>query len=903
MQTFQSRFTTDISQHQRTMGMFREQTCAAVRQARTELLSLGAVSIGGVGLKDMITNTVKLGAEMQNTRLAFETMMGSARKGNALIAMLEQFADVTPYDNDEVIKSGRMLLNVGVATEELAKKLTMIGDIAAGTQQPLQDMVAIYAKAANKGKVQAEELAQLSERGMPVIQTLAKMLGVSTEEVMKFGAEGKLSFALLEEAFAKMTAQGGQYAGLMEKQSESLAGKWAGVEVELNKFATSIGEKAIPGLTQAVDDFLAKIAELKESGELDKMAAQTAALITQAAQALKSFVNLISENKEMLASFGLDAAKVYLFVRALSVLRATGRWIIELVKVASQTVDAATIRSMEQTAFAEQKKREEILATEKLRETLAARQAMVDARGKLARAQRGGIAPETLKRLAQTATETTARYRELRTALLEAWRAIPAEPPAGVAAFKQSLADAGKHVAAFGKNIGGVFRHPVAAATMAVQNFAAAASVAFAGYELGKYLGKLLDLEDAFIRIRLKTAGLSDVQIESGMSGDKPKPLVQSTDLAKSAERYHGIRGELEKLEKQFSALDRAGKTAERDVVLKRYLELDAEATRLDEAAKRYAQASEAAIREIPAVQRRLRQLLKEGRATKGASLSAGKDAEVEALRRRLFDLTATREQYRKDLTAYHAWRKREAEKAASVTADKEGAAAEFRSREAEEMRRKELEQQQRFAQKEAEIQARITQVRAEAEESRRKLGVEKKRDEMSDKIAGWRKEIEGYQRDIEKTEKLLGKLGLSVNEDILKTPEQIAQERKDERLRKKIGFANRGAKVRFNSEERDRINAMQTAQREARRRQKQIAGKESAVSRTERKIAALNRDEMAHDRENREKMMQQKLAVSESMAQQLETLKRANQPLETKLRAIEAVLKQRLPGETVGVL
>ena len=902
MQTFQSRFTTDISQHQRTMGIFREQTCAAVRQARTELLSLGAVSIGGVGLKDMITNTVKLGAEMQNTRLAFETMMGSAREGNALIAMLEQFADVTPYDNDEVIQSGRMLLNVGVATEELAKKLTMIGDIAAGTQQPLQDMVAIYAKAANKGKIQAEELAQLSERGVPVIQTLAKMLGVSTEEVMKFGSEGKLSFSLLEEAFAKMTAQGGQYAGLMKKQSESLAGKWAGVEAELNKFATSIGEKAIPGLTQAVDDFLAKIAEMKESGELDKMAAQTAALITQVAQALKSFVNLISENKEMLSSLGMKIGALYMIVKGLGLIRAMGRWIIELVKAASQTVDAATIRSMEQTAFAEQKKRAEILATEKLRETLAARRAMFDARGKLAQAQRGGIAPETLKRLAQTATETTARYRELRTASLEAWRAIPAEPPAGVAAFKQSLADAGKHVAAFGKNIGGVFRHPVAAATMAVQNFAAAASVAFAGYELGKYLGKLLDLEDAFIRIRLKTAGLSDVQIESGMSGDKPKPLVQSTDLAKSAERYHGIRRELEKLEKQFSALDRAGKTAERDVVRKRYLELDAEATRLDEAAKRYAQASEAAIREIPAVQRRL-QLLKEGQATKGASLSAGKDAEVEALRRRLFDLTATREQYRKDLTAYHAWRKREAEKAASVTADKEGAAAEFRSREAEEMRRKELEQQQQFAQKEAEIQARITQVRAEAEESRRKLGIEKKRDEMSDKIAGWRKEIEGYQRDIEKTEKLLGKLGLSVNEDILKTPEQIAQERKDERLRKKIGFANRGAKVRFNSEERDRLNVMQAAQTEARRRQKQIAGKESAVSRTERKIAALDRDEMARDRENREKMMQQKLAVSESMAQQLETLKRANQPLETKLRAIEAVLKQRLPGETVGVL
>ena len=928
MQTFQSRFTTDISQHQRTMGMFREQTCAAVRQARTELLSLGAVSIGGVGLKGMITNTVKLGAEMQNTRLAFETMMGSARKGNALIAMLEQFADVTPYDNDEVIKSGRMLLNVGVTTEELAKKLTMIGDIAAGTQQPLQDMVAIYAKAANKGKVQAEELAQLSERGVPVIQTLAKMLGVSTEEIMKFGAEGKLSFALLEEAFAKMTAQGGQYAGLMEKQSESLAGKWAGVEVELNKFATSIGEKAIPGLTQAVDDFLAKIAELKESGELDKMATQTAALITQAAQALKSFVNMISENKEMLSSFGMKIGALYMIVKGLGLIRATGRWIIELVKAAAQTVDAATIRSMEQTAFAEQKKRAEILATEKLRETLAARRAMFEARGALAQAQRGGGSPEQLKVFSQTAEAATARYRELRTASLEAWRAIPAEPPAGVAAFKRSLADAGKQVAAFGKNIGGVFRHPVAAATMAVQNFAAAASVAFAGYELGKYLAKLLDVEGVLTRMILKTHGLSDAQIEDGLSGDNVQALVPKLEFAKSADRLKAIRAEMEKLRAQSATLKTAGKTADAEVLDNRVTELDCEAAELEEAAKRYAATGESAAQEIVGVRERLKEAARKANEIKARKpveqFSTSPDRpnrtyqlayeawkkEVEAadrtvgeLRKRYQTLNATVEQYRASLTEYHAWQKREAVKAASESADKAGAAAEFRRKEAEEKRRKELEQQKQFAQKEAEIQARINQTRAEAEEGRRKIGVEKQRDEMSGKIAGWRKEIEGYQRDIEKTEKMLGKLGFSVNEDILKTPEQIAQERKDARLRKKIEFANRGATVSFTAEERDRINSMQTAQQEARRKQKQIAGKESAVARTERKIATLDRDESTRDRANREKMMQQKLAVSESMAQQLETLKRANQPLETKLKSIESVLKQRLPDETVGAL
>ena len=97
--------TTDISQHQRTMRAFRDQTCAAVQQARTELISLGAVSFGGLGLKDAIAQTIRLGKEMEMTRIAFNTMLGSAEKGAQTIALLQKFADLTPFNNDEVIKS------------------------------------------------------------------------------------------------------------------------------------------------------------------------------------------------------------------------------------------------------------------------------------------------------------------------------------------------------------------------------------------------------------------------------------------------------------------------------------------------------------------------------------------------------------------------------------------------------------------------------------------------------------------------------------------------------------------------------------------------------------------------------------------------------------------------------
>ena len=146
----------------------------------------------------------------------------------------------------------------------------------------------------------------------------------------------------------------------------------------------------------------------------------------------------------------------------------------------------------------------------------------------------------------------------------------------------------------------------------------------------------------------------------------------------------------------------------------------------------------------------------------------------------------------------------------------------------------------------------------------------------------------------------MLRKLGFSVEDDILKTPEQIAQERKDSRLRRKIEFANRGASVEFTKEERDRINKLQSAQKEARGKMREISGNERSIAAGERKIDSLDRREAKIDQENRLKMNQQKLSAANAMAQQLETLQKANMPLDQKLKGIEEVLKKRLPDESM---
>lgn len=921
MQTFQSKFTTDISQHQRTMRAFRDQTCAAVQQARTELLSLGAVSFGGLGLKELIGQTIRLGKEMEMTRIAFNTMLGSAEKGAQTIAVLQKFADLTPFNNDEVIKSGRMLLNAGVATDQLTKKLTMIGDVASGVSQPLVDMVMIYTKAANQGKIQAEELQQLGERGVPILQQFSKMLGLSASEIMELGSKGKLTFDLLDEAFEKMTSEGGQYFNLMEKQSRSLGGKWSNLQAEFTKFATSIGEQSIPGLTKALDEFLAKINEMKESGELDALASDAAQMITYAADILKNFVQFLVENREMLSSFGMDAAKVYLMVKALGAVTDVGRGIVGYVQTAAAAVDSATLASQRAVEAAEAKKRAEILATEKLREALAARRRMWEARNALSSGrQSGSMSSARLRQLSQAANDATARYRELRRSAVDAYNAIPDALDSGTSRIRRSLNRVLNSTGGFGRGI----RSVMAGATMAVQNFAVAAGVAFAGYELGKYLGKLLNLEDVFTRLILKSQGMSDARIDGAMKEDKPEPVVKNNDLVKGAKRYKEIQNELKKLNEQFLILDKAGKTSERDVVQNKIIELDAEATRLDEAARNYAQASEAAVKRIPEEQKKLKEAIRNQQQVSKIPqpVPAGQhdytyserlgewekqqnEAElaVQNQRKVLMDLIATRTQYQKTLSAYRMWEKQEAEKKAAETAEqvkKESAAQKLRTELEKEKKEKELADKKKFAEKEAEVNRLIAKNRAEVQESNRKFGVEKQRDAMEEKIAGWRKEIEGYQKDIAKTEAMLQKLGFSVEDDILKTPDQIAQERKDSRLKQKIELANKGSKVEFTAEERDRINQLQAAQKEARENLRKISGNEKSIESEEQKINALDRREARIEQENRLKMNQQKLSAANAMAQQLETLQKANMPLDQKLKGIEEVLKKRLPDETM---
>ena len=176
----------------------------------------------------------------------------------------------------------------------------------------------------------------------------------------------------------------------------------------------------------------------------------------------------------------------------------------------------------------------------------------------------------------------------------------------------------------------------------------------------------------------------------------------------------------------------------------------------------------------------------------------------------------------------------------------------------------------------------------------------ESNRDFVTQRIQGWRDEIEKYESEIDKAEKKLQRFGATLEDDLLKSPQQIAQDRKDEILRKKIDAYNQGAKVTFTKEEQSRIQELQHEQKRARLAMAEKTSNESSIKSAERSLDAYDRRREIEDRRERANELKNRAATMKAAEDQLRIAKEANQPLEAVLKKIEEILKGGLPNQTV---
>ena len=231
------------------MGEIQSYAPKASSSFNTMLSSLSALGIG-FGTYQIANKIIDIGrasltaaANMEQQQVALTTMLGSTEKATELLSDLQAFAASTPFQFEELVDASKRMIAFGFSAEEVTQKLGMIGDVSAGLSQPIGDMIYLFGQIKTQGRAMTQDLMQFANRGVPIYDELAKVLGVSTSEVKKFAEQGKIGFKEIDQVFKNMTSEGGKFAELMDAQSQTLAGRWSNFNDQLDRTAVALGKE------------------------------------------------------------------------------------------------------------------------------------------------------------------------------------------------------------------------------------------------------------------------------------------------------------------------------------------------------------------------------------------------------------------------------------------------------------------------------------------------------------------------------------------------------------------------------------------------------------------------------------------------------------------------------------
>jgi len=224
---------------------------ARIKGLKTSLRSLRNltfhVTAGFAGLSAGIGLLLREAGDFEQIEIAFETLTQSQEKAKKLTSDLIMFAQKTPFQLKGVFDSTKQLLAYGIEAENMIDTLTALGNIAAGVgREKLPQLTLAFGQVRTAGRLRGQEVRQFTEAGVPIVEAIAKEMGVAATEVQNLVSKGEVGFDIVNKALQDLANGTGRFTGLMDKQSRTLLGLFSNLQDAVQVLAVTVGGALVP---------------------------------------------------------------------------------------------------------------------------------------------------------------------------------------------------------------------------------------------------------------------------------------------------------------------------------------------------------------------------------------------------------------------------------------------------------------------------------------------------------------------------------------------------------------------------------------------------------------------------------------------------------------------------------
>lgn len=278
------RVTTEVKNMTKEMDKFNKSASKDVKKSVTQigrmnttlttsgnlmrtLGQLTGVTFSVIGLRRFLSTLIDVTGQFEVQKMALRNMLQDIDAADKIFQDLYNFSSQSTYRFSELAKYAKQLAAFNIDQDNLLETTKMLGDVASGVGVSMDRLILAYGHVKSSGFLRGIQLRSFSQNGVPILEELSKMFteiegkAVSLGDVFDKMMKREIGFDMVEEAFRRMTSEGGKFYQMQEVLAKTLAGqinilkgKWENLMYAMGQSQEGVLKGVVSSLTNIVSN-------------------------------------------------------------------------------------------------------------------------------------------------------------------------------------------------------------------------------------------------------------------------------------------------------------------------------------------------------------------------------------------------------------------------------------------------------------------------------------------------------------------------------------------------------------------------------------------------------------------------------------------------------------------------
>lgn len=217
------------------------ETVDVTKQIKQAVADMGKKFLGGYGIKELVSQIVRVRGEFQSMQTAIETMVGKDM-ADSLMSQLKEMAKISPLTLTDMVDAEKMMLGFNIQAEDTVRYLQALSDISMGDSVKFKSLTLAFSQMSAAGKLMGQDLNQMINAGFNPLQIIAEKTGKSISTLKDEMSKGAVSAEMVQQAFIDATSAGGKFYQMSENASKTINGQLSMMQDALDNAFNEMGQ-------------------------------------------------------------------------------------------------------------------------------------------------------------------------------------------------------------------------------------------------------------------------------------------------------------------------------------------------------------------------------------------------------------------------------------------------------------------------------------------------------------------------------------------------------------------------------------------------------------------------------------------------------------------------------------